>query len=174
MKTNIFATAAAALALVACSSNEMKPQKGYIGPSDLQITDGHMTPEVLLSLGRLSDPQLSPDGKTILYGVSYTDIAANRSVRNLFTIPVTGGDPTQLTMDGKSIASARWSKDGKSIFFLQGGQLYKAAYTDGKLGKRTQITNPSCCTSPRYTAPWKYPPTRTLPWTRPRPTPPRT
>ena len=140
MKTNIFATAAAALALVACSSNEMKPQKGYIGPSDLQITDGHMTPEVLLSLGRLSDPQLSPDGKTILYGVSYTDIAANRSVRNLFTIPVTGGDPTQLTMDGKSIASARWSKDGKNIFFLQGGQLYKAAYSDGKLGKRTQLT----------------------------------
>ncbi|MCR4844213.1 MAG: peptidase S9, partial [Bacteroidales bacterium] len=141
MKTNIFATAATALALVACSSNEMKPQKGYIGPSDLQITDGHMTPEVLLSMGRLSDPQLSPDGKTILYGVSYTDIAANRSVRNLFTIPVTGGDPTQLTMDGKSIASARWSKDGKSIFFLQGGQLYKAAYNDGKLGKRTQLTD---------------------------------
>ena len=141
MKTNIFAAVAATFALVACSSNEMKPQNGYIGPSDLQITDGHMTPEVLLSLGRLSDPQLSPDGKTILYGVSYTDIAQNRSVRNLFTIPVTGGDPTQLTMDGKSIASARWSADGKAIFFLQGGQLYKAAYKDGKLGKRTQLTD---------------------------------
>jgi len=140
MNTKFFA-ALAALALVACSNNEMKPQKGYIGPSSLEISDGHMTPEVLLSLGRLGDPQLSPDGKTILYGVSYTSIAENRSVRNLFTIPVTGGDPTQLTMDGKSIASARWSADGKAIYFLQGGQLYKAAYKDGKLGKRTQLTD---------------------------------
>ena len=92
--------AGALLALAACSQTQMKPQKGYIGPSRIEIPDGHMTPEVLLSLGRLSDPQLSPDGKTILYGVSYTSIEENRSVRNLFTIPVEGGEPTQLTMDG--------------------------------------------------------------------------
>ena len=141
MKTNIFAAMAVILTLAACSSNEMKPQKGYIGPSRLEIADGHMTPEVLLSLGRLSDPQLSPDGKTILYGVSYTDIAQNRSVRNLYTIPVEGGDPMPLTLDGKSISSARWSHDGKAVFFLQDGQLYKAAYKDGKLGKRTQLTD---------------------------------
>ncbi len=127
---------AAACAVFACKNEEMKPQQGYIGPSNIEIPDGHMTPEVLLSLGRLSDPQLSPDGKTILYGVSYTSIEENRSVRNLFTIPVEGGDPTQLTMDGKSISSARWSKDGNSIWFLQGGQLFSAPYKNGKLGKR--------------------------------------
>ena len=141
MNTKFFAAVALTLGLVACTSNEMKPQKGYIGPSGLEIADGHMTPEFLLSLGRLSDPQLSPDGKTILYGVSYTDITQNRSVRNLFTIPVMGGEPTQLTMDGKSISSARWSNDGNAIFFLQGGQLYKAAYKNGRLGKRTQLTD---------------------------------
>lgn len=132
---------AAMLALVACQNSQMKPQQGYIGPSSLEITDGHMTPEVLLSLGRLSDPQLSPDGKTILYGVSYTDIAQNRSVRNLFAIPVEGGQPQQLTMDGSSISSAKWSPDGKEVFFLQGGQLYKAPYSNGKLGKREKLTD---------------------------------
>ena len=140
MKRKTFILAMAVMALVACQSKEMKPQQGYIGPSDIQIQDGIMTPEALLSLGRISDPQLSPDGKTILYGVSYTDIAENRSVRNLFTVPVEGGDPVQLTMDGKSIASAKWAPDGKAIFFLQGGQLYKAAY-NGKLGKREQLTD---------------------------------
>ena len=140
MKLKSIIVAASALAIVACQSNEMKPQQGYIGPSNLQIQDGHMTPEVLLSLGRISDPQLSPNGKTILYGVSYTDIAQNRSVRNLFTVPVEGGQPTQLTMDGKSISSARWAPDGKAIFFLQGGQLYKAAY-NGKLGRREQLSD---------------------------------
>ena len=142
MKTKLFAMTATVLALVACNSKpEMKPQEGYIGRSDIQITDGHMSPEVLLSLGRVSDPQLSPDGKTILYGVSYTCIEENRSVRNLFTIPVEGGDPTQLTMDGKSLSAARWSPDGDAIFFLQGGQLYKAAYNNGVLGKREQLTD---------------------------------
>jgi hypothetical protein len=90
MNRKLFALAAAALAVAACKTNEMKPQEGYIGPSQMEIADGRMTPEVLLALGRLSDPQLSPDKKTILYGVSYTDMAANRSVRNLFTSPWKG------------------------------------------------------------------------------------
>ena len=129
--------ASAALFFFSCT---MKPQQGYIGPSDIQVPDGRMTPEVLLSLGRLSDPQLSPDGKTILYGVSYNSIAENRSCRNLFTLPVSGGDPTQLTMDGKSISNARWSPDGKYIYFIKEGQVYKAPFRNGKLGKRTQVT----------------------------------
>ena len=141
MNLKFFAMAAASAALIACTDNEMKPQKGYIGPSSIQVEHGHMTPEVLLSLGRLSDPQLSPDKKTILYGVSYTSIEENRSVRNLFTIPVDGGEPTRLTMDGKSISSAKWSADGNAVYFLQGGQLYKAPYKNGKLGKRVQITD---------------------------------
>ncbi|MBP5483655.1 MAG: S9 family peptidase [Bacteroidales bacterium] len=141
MKVKFFAMAAAAAVLVACNQSEMKPKEGYIGPSDLKVQDGLMTPELLLSLGRLSDPQLSPDGKTILYGVSYTDIAQNRSVRNLFTIPVEGGDPTQLTMEGKSVSGARWAPDGGSVFFMQDGQLYKAPYSGGKLGKWEQLTD---------------------------------
>ncbi|MBO4434810.1 MAG: S9 family peptidase, partial [Bacteroidales bacterium] len=130
--------ASAALILFSCT---MKPQQGYIGPSDIKIPDGRMSPEVLLSLGRLGDPQLSPDGKTILYGVSYNSIADNRSCRNLFTIPVGGGDPTQLTMDGKSISNARWSPDGKYIYFLKEGQVYKAPYRKGGIGKRTKVTD---------------------------------
>ena len=136
MKIRLVIPVLAAAMAIACNQNQMKPQEGYIGPSDIVVTDGHMTPEVLLSLGRLSDPQLSPDGKTILYGVSYTSINENRSVRNLLTIPVQGGDPTLLTMDGKSISSARWSLDGQSIFFLQEGKLFQASYKNGKLGKR--------------------------------------
>ena len=140
MKTKMLTLAAAAFSVLACNSNEeMKPQEGYIGPSEIRVTDGRMSPEVLLSLGRLSDPQLSPDGKTILFGVSYTSIEENRSVRNLFTIPAEGGEKTQLTMDGKSISNARWAPDGKSVYFLQGGQIWQAPYENGKLGKRV------CC-----------------------------
>ena len=141
MRTKMLTLALAAFSAFACNSDDMKPQPGYIGPSDLQIPDGRMTPEVLLSMGRLSDPQLSPDGKTILYGVGYTSIADNRSVRNLFTIPVEGGEKTQLTMDGKSLSNARWSPDGKAVYFLREGQVWKAPYKAGRLGKRVRVTD---------------------------------
>ena len=131
-----------ALAIVFCAAScSMKPQQGYIGPSEITVQDGKMSPEVLLSLGRLSDPQLSPDGKKILYGVSYTSIKDNRSVRNLFFSPLDGGNKVQLTFDGKSISCARWSKDGNSVYFIQGGQIYKAPFKAGKLGKKVKISD---------------------------------
>ena len=58
--------------------------EGYIGQNNIVIEDGKMTPEVLLALGRLSDPQVSPDGEHILYGVSYTSTKNNRSFEILF------------------------------------------------------------------------------------------
>ena len=70
MKKMIIGALAAAL-IMGCSKNN---ETGYIGPSDITIEDGVMTPETLLELGRLSDPQISPDGTKILYGVSYNSI----------------------------------------------------------------------------------------------------
>ena len=58
--------------IMGCAQKEPVGNGSYIGPSDIKAENGVMTPEILLSLGRLSDPQLSPDGKWILYGVSYT------------------------------------------------------------------------------------------------------
>ena len=103
--------------------------EGYIGRSDISITDGHMTPEALLAFGRLSDPQVSPDGSKVLYGVSYTSANENRSVRNMFICNLDGSDNQQLTRSGKSISNARWSSDGKSIAFIMGGQIWTAGIT---------------------------------------------
>ena len=63
---------------------EILSSEGFIGRSEIVIEDGHMSPEELLAFGRLSDPQVSPDGRYILYGVSYTSVEDNRSVRNLY------------------------------------------------------------------------------------------
>ena len=121
------ALAAGILALTSCTMTENGiNSEGYIGKSDIVIEDGRMTPEALLAFGRLSDPQVSPDGKHILYGVSYTSTADNRSVRNLFICNLDGSDNQQLTESGKSISNARWSSDGKHIVFLMGGQIWSA------------------------------------------------
>ena len=112
----------------------------YVEPVQVDIKDGVMTPEVLLSLGRLSDPQLSPDGSKILYGVSYQSIENNNSLRNLFICNPDGSGRVQLTREGKSVNNARWSKDGKTIYFIQGGQLYKAPFKGDKLGKKVKLS----------------------------------
>ena len=126
---------------MALSCAQKDEGSGYIGPSDISIADGVMTPETLLALGRLSDPQLSPDGSKILYGVSYTSVPDNRSCRNLFLCNPDGSGKVQLTRYAKSVNAARWSADGGSIFFLQGGQLWKAPVKGNKIGKKVQLSD---------------------------------
>ena len=131
------ALAAGILIFMKNVDTEMKPvidSEGFIGKSEIVIKDGHMTPKALLAFGRLSDPQVSPDGKHILYGVSYTSVEENRSVRNLYICNLDGSDNQLLTKSGKSIANARWSADGKQIVFLMGGQIYAmpVSLADGK------------------------------------------
>ena len=106
--------------------NSAISSEGHIAKSEIIVEDGKMTPEVLLAFGRLSDPQVSPDGKKIFYGVSYTSVKDNRSVRNLFICNLDGSDNQQLTTSGKSIGNARWSADGKHIAFTMGGQIWTA------------------------------------------------
>ena len=118
--------AAAAFAFIMTRDKNDFQTEGFIGRTAIDIPDGKMTPEALLAYGRLSDPQVSPDGQYIMYGISYTDVAQNRSVRNLHIINVDGSDDVLLTQSGKSISNARWSADGKHIAFLMGGQIWTA------------------------------------------------
>ena len=153
MNTRKLAIALAATVMImGCTNQKPETSAGYIAPSDIKIENGIMTPETLLSFGRLSDPQLSPDGRWILYGVSYTSIEENRSCRNLFVQEVTKGDDglsfgdkIQLTKDGKSVSNARWSLDGKHIYFAQGGQIWKAAFNvaggNPSLGERVKLSD---------------------------------
>lgn len=130
---------ACAITIMSCSKTEQGP--GYIGPSEVRVGDGRMTAEMMLTMGRVSDPQLSPDGSTVLYGVSYTSIEENRSCRNLFVCNPDGSGKIQLTREGRSISNARWVDGGARIAYLQGGQIYAAPYSAGKLGKAVRMSD---------------------------------
>ena len=130
----VLAALSAGIVIFMKKGNETLSSEGYIGKSCINIEDGRMTPEALLALGRLSDPQISPDGNHILYGVSYTSTQENRSVRNLFICDTDGSDCQQITMSGKSLANARWSNDGSEIYFLTQGQIWGAGIKNGKKG----------------------------------------
>jgi dipeptidyl aminopeptidase/acylaminoacyl peptidase len=72
----------------------------------------------LWALERVSDPQPSPDGTTILYVCKRYDAAANKSHSNLWLVPTTGGKPRQLSRGESSDTNPRWSPDGMQIAFL--------------------------------------------------------
>ena len=118
---------------------------GFIPKSEIVIEDGKMTPEALLAFGRLSDPQMSPDGEYILYGVSYTSVPDNRSCRNLYICRKDGSENQLITRSGKSISNARWSADGSRIVFLMGGQIVTAkissAGEEWKLGPLKKLSD---------------------------------
>lgn len=83
---------------------------------------GIMTPEIIWKFGRLGTFALSPDGQTILYTVSRTDLQTEARESNIFSVPYTGGDPARLTSDGGN--SPQWFDNGKKIAFVRGGDLF--------------------------------------------------
>lgn len=112
----------AAISLSGCGDNK---KSNTIGRNELSIPDGVLTPDILNSMGRVGDPQVSPDGKTVLYGVSFPNIEKNKSNRELFTVNIDGSNNTQITHSDKSESNARWVKGGKKIAFLKDRQLWE-------------------------------------------------
>ena len=116
----IMAALMAGLAAAGCSSNETE----VIGKPQVEVVDGKYTPEIMHQMGKVSDPQISPDGTKILYGVSYTSIEQNKGVRNLFVMNIDGSGNHQISASPKSISNARWICNGSKILYLKEGKLH--------------------------------------------------
>ncbi len=72
----------------------------------------------MLKLNRIADPQLSPDGRQVLFSVQTIDVEKNTRPRQLWIVPIEGGAPRQLTRDGTANSRGRWSPDSKRIAFV--------------------------------------------------------
>ncbi|MGI8555568.1 MAG: S9 family peptidase, partial [Pyrinomonadaceae bacterium] len=96
------------------------------------------TVQDLMKVRRVGDPRLSPDGERILYTVGDVNLAANKTLTQIYEIPVTGGELRQITKGEKSNSNPRWSPDGKRIAFTNGGQIWTM---DADGGSQKQITD---------------------------------
>ncbi len=76
-----------------------------------------MTPELLWKLGRISPLGISKDGKNIVYKVSTPSVAENKSNSKIYTLPISGGTPTEIKDTKSVLADKNVSPDGKYIVY---------------------------------------------------------
>ena len=103
-----------------------------------------MTFADLQAMKRVSDPQISPSGKWVMFSVTDVSLEKNTKTNHLWIVPITGGKETQVTFgDGES--NGRFSPDGKWISATVKDQIYLAPWDEaqGTIGGARPLTNVS-------------------------------
>jgi dipeptidyl aminopeptidase/acylaminoacyl peptidase len=76
-----------------------------------------MTPELLWKLGRVTPLGISKDGKNIVYKVTTPSVQENKSDSKFYTLPVNGGNPTEVKDTATLLKDKNISPDGKYIVY---------------------------------------------------------
>lgn len=119
--TTLLLAGAVAALTVACGDGAGKkadPMKIDNSLTEAEKSAGILTPEVMWKMGRVGGSTVSPDGKTVLYTVSYYSMKDDKSSTHIWSVPTDGGEAVQITDGAGKEASIQWSADGSRIYFL--------------------------------------------------------
>src|ERR1700712_1920075 len=102
-----------------------------------------MTFADLQRMKRVSDPQISPSGKWVMFSVTDVDLGKNSKVNHLWVVPMgegggagRGGKERQVTFWKEGERGGRFSPDGRQVLFVSedGGslsQFFLGAWDEG-------------------------------------------
>jgi len=117
------------VALVACSFAQTKHP---------------LTFDDFIRLGRVTDPQVSPDGAVVAFVVTEHNKAENKTNSNISVVPANGGNAQQLTAAKGANFNPRWMPDGKTIAFISTrdgeAQIWTVSVTGGEAKKVSAIS----------------------------------
>jgi dipeptidyl aminopeptidase/acylaminoacyl peptidase len=90
--------------------------------------------EDMMKLKRVGDPQVSPDGKWVIFSVVDVDLAANTKTPHIWIVPTAGGKEKEIISE-QDADRPRWTPDGKRFAFLStkegGSQVWIANFDSG-------------------------------------------
>lgn len=91
----------------------------------------------LVTLNRVSEPAISPDGKWLAFVMRETDMEANKGRTDLFVLNLEeqGAKPRRLAADPANDSSPQWSADGQHLYFLSSrsgsSQVWRYTFASG-------------------------------------------
>jgi dipeptidyl aminopeptidase/acylaminoacyl peptidase len=96
--------------------------------------------EDMIKLKRVGEPEVSPDGKWVIFSVVDVDLAANTKTTHIWIVPTAGGQERELFPRSNGDDRPRWAPDGKRFAFISnahhGSQVWVAGF-DGATGTVT-------------------------------------
>ena len=106
---------------VSCNTNQQTTES-IIGPSNIKVENGILSPEVLWAFGRLGEVAVSPNGEKIAYTVSYYSIEQNRSNSEIFVMNTDGTNNRQITKTSAHEFNLVWVNDNSLAYLSTEGE----------------------------------------------------
>jgi acylaminoacyl-peptidase len=106
----------------------------------------HLSANDVFRLEWAANPQISPDGRTIVYQRSFMDLKADLRRSNLWQIDTDGSRHRPLTSGSTNDSGARWSPDGTRLAYVSkdgdgSPQIFIRWLDTGETYRVTQLTN---------------------------------
>ncbi len=120
---------------------------GLSSPAQTPVKKRPLRPGDLYRLQTVSDPQVSPDGKWVAYGLSSVDSTKDKRNSDIWMVSWDGQESVQVTNTPDGESTPRFSPDGKYLSFLsarQGltkGQIWLMDRRGGEAKKLTDLKN---------------------------------
>ena len=92
-----------------------------------------MTFADMMAMKRVSDPQISPSGRWVMFSVMDVSLEKNTKTNHLWVVPLDGSAKERQMTTGAGESNGRFSPDGKSVLYTSvegGGQIWLAAWDD--------------------------------------------
>src|SRR5213075_2663386 len=104
----------------------------------------YLTGSDLFNLEVATDPQISPDGRTIAYVRKSNDIMTDKARSTIWLVDVASGQQRPLLAGSGSYFSPRWSPDGSRLAYVAAGdgssaQLFVRWMTSGESARITGL-----------------------------------
>src|SRR6202049_1413040 len=98
--------------------------------------------EDMMKLKRVGEPEVSPDGKWVIFSVVDVNLDANGKIPHIWIVPTAGGPEREIIAE-QDADRARWAPDGKRFAFVstkeQGSQVWIADF-DGVAGTVSAVS----------------------------------